>query len=110
MSVFRNLLNNAVEAAPADRPAHLGLRAWAEDGAVLFTVEDDCGGIPPERMGQIFTPGFSSKINRRTGEINRGLGLSIVKDLVEESLGGTVEARSSDGKTVFTVRIPAERL
>lgn len=110
MSVFRNLLNNAVEAAPADRPAHIGLRAWAEDGAVLFTVEDDCGGIPPQRMGQIFTPGFSSKINRRTGEINRGLGLSIVKDLVEESLGGTVEARSSDGKTVFTVRIPAERL
>lgn len=110
MSVFRNLLNNAVEAAPADRPAHIGLRAWAENGAVLFTVEDDCGGIPPQRMGQIFTPGFSSKINRRTGEINRGLGLSIVKDLVEESLGGTVEARSSDGKTVFTVRIPADRL
>lgn len=110
MSVFRNLLNNAVEAAPADRPAHIGLRAWAENGAVLFTVEDDCGGIPPQRMGQIFTPGFSSKINRRTGEINRGLGLSIVKDLVEESLGGTVEAQSSDGKTVFTVRIPADRL
>ena len=110
MSVFRNLLNNAVEAAPADRPAHIGLRAWAENGAVLFTVEDDCGGIPPQRMGQIFTPGFSSKINRRTGEINRGLGLSIVKDLVEESLGGTVEAQSSDGKTVFTVHIPADRL
>lgn len=110
MSVFRNLLNNAVEAAPEGRPVHIQLRAWEESGLVLFSVADDCGGIPPERMEQIFTPGFSSKINRRTGEINRGLGLSIVKDLVEESLAGTVDVRSSGGETVFTVRIPPDRL
>ena len=110
MSVFRNLLNNAVEAAPEDRPVHIQLRAWEESGLILFSVADDCGGIPPERMEQIFTPGFSSKINRRTGEINRGLGLSIVKDLVEESLAGTVDVRSSGGETVFTVRIPTDRL
>ena len=67
-------------------------------------------GIPPERMEHIFTPGFSSKIDRRTGEINRGLGLSIVKDLVEQTLKGSVTVRSSDGETAFTVRIPTEHL
>ena len=110
MSVFRNLLNNAVEAAPTDRPVHIRLIAQEEGGAVLFSVEDDCGGIPPERMEHIFTPGFSSKIDRRTGEINRGLGLSIVKDLVEQTLKGSVTVRSSDGETAFTVRIPTEHL
>ena len=110
MSVFRNLLNNAVEAASTDRPVHIRLIAQEEGGAVLFSVEDDCGGIPPERMEHIFTPGFSSKIDRRTGEINRGLGLSIVKDLVEQTLKGSVTVRSSDGETAFTVRIPTEHL
>ena len=61
-------------------------------------------------MEHIFTPGFSRKIDRRTGEINRGLGLSIVKDLVEQTLKGSVTVRSSDGETAFTVRIPTEHL
>ncbi len=110
MSVFRNLLNNAAEAAPVARPAHLMLRAWAEGEDALFAVEDDCGGIPADRLDQIFTPGFSSKINAQTGEINRGLGLSIVKDLVEGTLNGTIAVRSEHGGSVFTIRIPAAQL
>ena len=76
----------------------------------MFAVLDDCGGIAPDRLEQIFTPGFSSKINRQTGEINRGLGLCIVKDLAEQTLKGTVSVRSGDGKTAFTVRITKKNL
>ena len=79
LSIFRNLLHNAVEAAP-------------------------------ERLALIFTPGFSSKINRQTGEINRGLGLCIVKDLTEGTLHGSVSVQSENGQTVFTIRIPINTL
>ena len=110
MSIFRNLLNNAVEAAPADRPVHLSLTVDDEADALCFAVEDNCGGIPEDRLEQIFTPGFSSKINRETGEINRGLGLAIVRDLVEDRLGGAVSVRSAGGHTVFTIQIPKHSL
>lgn len=110
MSVFRNLLNNALEAAGTDRPAHISFAQWSTGTHVCFEVSDDCGGIPPGRIEQIFTPGFSSKINYTTGEINRGLGLTIVKGLVEEELGGTIRVRSHDGGTIFTVRIPKQEL
>ena len=110
MSIFRNLLNNALEAAGTGHTAHLTLTQRREGDDFLFTVEDDCGGIPPQRMAQIFTPGFSSKINYTTGEINRGLGLTIVKDLVEEELHGTIQVSSQNGGTLFTIRIPMREL
>lgn len=110
LSIFRNLLNNAVEAAPEGCEVHLQLRANEDGTDAVFEVLDDCGGIAPERLALIFTPGFSSKINRQTGEINRGLGLCIVKDLTEQTLHGLVSVRSENGRTAFTVRIPIDML
>ena len=66
-------------------------------------------GIDPEDMEQIFEPGFSTKINYETGEVNRGLGLSLVKDFIELRLGGTIRVTSVPGKTVFTLTIPKEK-
>lgn len=109
MSIFRNLLNNAVEAA-GEGPAHVALDQWSEGADCCFAVTDDCGGIPESRLNQIFTPGFSSKINYETGAINRGLGLAIVRDLVEEKLGGSIRVDARPGGTAFTIRIPREKL
>ena len=110
MSIFHNLLNNAVEAAPTQGVHHIALTARAEGDNYCFTVRDDCGGIPPERLGQIFLPGFSSKINYTTGAINRGLGLPLVKGLVEEKLHGAIAVSSADGATTFTIHIPKSEL
>lgn len=110
MSIFRNLLNNAVEAAGTGWAVHIALTQQTQGEDVVFQVSDDCGGIPPQRMEQIFAPGFSSKINYATGAVNRGLGLCIVKDLAEDELGGTVEVASEGGGTIFTVRIPKTKL
>lgn len=110
LSIFRNLLNNAVEAAPEGREAHLQLCVHEDGADAVFEVADDCGGIAPERLALIFTPGFSSKINRQTGEINRGLGLCIVKDLAEGTLHGSVSVQSENGQTAFTVRVPIDML
>jgi two-component system sensor histidine kinase YcbA len=110
MSILRNLLNNAVEAAPGDRPVDIALTVDQIGSDARFVVEDNCGGIPPERLGQIFSPGFSSKMDRETGAVNRGLGLPIVRDLAESRLGGRVEVASAHGRTCFTVTIPLANL
>lgn len=110
MSIFHNLLSNAVEAASDHGVFHISLTARAEGDDYCFTVRDDCGGIPPERLEQIFLPGFSSKINYTTGAVNRGLGLPLVKGLVEEKLHGTIGVDSGGGCTTFTIRIPKSEL
>ena len=45
-----------------------------------------------------------------TGKVSRGLGLSLVKDIVEEELGGVISVKSQNGCTDFTIRIPRENL
>lgn len=105
MSVLRNLLNNAVEAAQASE-IHLRITQSAADTDYLFQIADDGPGIHPDDMDQIFSPGFSTKINYETGEINRGLGLNLVQDLIENQWHGTITVASCPGNTIFTIRIP----
>lgn len=65
-------------------------------GTVLLTVEDNGPGIPPELRQRVFDPGFTTRLGGRSWpeSEHRGLGLSIVRELVE-SAGGTVRAASS---------------
>ena len=107
MSVLRNLLNNAVEAAQG-ADVHLLFTQTSQPDAYLLQVADDGPGILPEDLEQIFQPGFSTKINYETGEISRGLGLNLVQDLVEHQWNGTISVSSRPGNTVFTIRIPKD--
>lgn len=105
MSVLRNLFNNAVEAAQ-NPEIHLSITQISHDDDYLFQVTDNGPGILPEDLEQIFSPGFSTKINYETGEINRGLGLNLVQDLIENQWHGTISVSSCPGNTVFTICIP----
>ena len=107
LSVFRNLINNAIEASDKD-VAHISVWQKTTLKEYLFLVKDDGPGIERENLDQIFLPGFSTKINFETGEVSRGLGLELVKDLVENQWKGSIEVKSSPGETVFTIRIPKE--
>lgn len=109
MSVFRNLINNAVEAA-GDKSAQITVSCKSLPNDYCFTVQDQCGGIPTEYLDSIFVPGFSTKISYETGEVSRGLGLCLVRDIVEEQLGGTMQVESQNGGTTFTIRIPKQNL
>lgn len=109
LSVLRNLLTNAVEASRKDTIS-LGFIQTEAEGQYLFSVCDDGPGIPTEYLEQIFLPGFSTKINFDTGEINRGLGLNLVEDVIMNQLQGSISVQSRPGSTVFSIIIPREQL
>jgi len=105
MSILRNLFNNALEAAE-DPLIVLTFRERQADESYLLEVEDNGPGIDPEDIDEIFSPGFSTKINYETGEVNRGLGLGIVQDMVETQWHGKVTVTSHPGQTIFRIQIP----
>jgi signal transduction histidine kinase len=107
---LRNLLDNALKSCVAAKSSSIRVEAKRdEDGGVTLSVSDDGLGFPPEEAAMIF-----EKFHRLGDELRRatpgtGLGLYIVKRLVELS-GGTVEAASAGpgrGATV-SLRWPAE--
>jgi len=100
-----NLLDNAIKYTPLR--GRVALRLKTEDNVAVITVADTGRGIPPEDLPHIFERFFrrSAKTADRTAA-GFGLGLSIVKWIVD-SHGGRIEAKSKVGKgTEFTVRLP----
>lgn len=109
LSIFRNLFTNAIE-ANEDKEVQLSFSQIENETDYLFTVTDNGPGIPAENIEHIFTPGFSTKINFSTGEINRGLGLNLVKDIIENQLSGHIRVESRPGNTTFSISIPKKQL
>lgn len=104
--VLYNLLSNAVGFSKAGDVVQL--TCWRENGTVVFTVADHGVGIPQEQLDQVFKR-FES---RSQGSKHRGagLGLSIVKSLVELH-GGEIHIQSQESRgTLVTVRIPERPL
>jgi signal transduction histidine kinase len=99
--VFINLINNAVKFSPEKTTVDVKL-VWAEKEAQISIR--DCGlGIPPEAIPHLFERFYRAR-NVTVAEIpGSGIGLYIVKSLVEE-LGGHIEVQSELNKgTTFTV-------
>jgi PAS domain S-box-containing protein len=103
--VFGNLLNNS--AKYTERGGRIWLTATREGGEVLVSVRDTGIGIPADALSTIF--GLFSQVDRpmERSAGGLGIGLALVKGLVEMH-GGSVEAASpgqGQGST-FTVRLP----
>jgi signal transduction histidine kinase len=106
VQVVTNLLGNAAKYTPDG--GQLEVRAWTEAGDACVSVVDDGTGIGADLLPHVFELFVQGRqtIDRAKGGL--GLGLSLVKRLVEMH-GGTVEA-ASDGPgrgATFTVRLPA---
>ena len=102
--VLYNLLSNAVGFSNVDGLVRLSV--WREQGMVAFAVEDDGIDIPKEQQNRVFDR-FESR--SQTGKHRgAGLGLSIVKSLVELH-NGDMRLESEDGAgTRVTVRFPEQ--
>jgi signal transduction histidine kinase len=104
--VFSNLLTNSAKYTPPG--GHIRLAAEFRGGRAAVSVADDGIGIPAEALPRIFDM-FSQvdrSIERATGGL--GIGLALVKGLVEMH-GGAVEARSGGpgAGSTFVVSLPA---
>ncbi len=102
--ILFNLLSNAVGfSKPGDT---IGITARREDGMMVFVIEDNGVGIPKDEQSKVFDRFESRSLG--SGHRGAGLGLSIVKSLVEMH-GGTVSLESEPGLgTRVTVRLPAQ--
>ena len=88
----------------------ISVEAWQEEDGWHISVTDDGPGIPEEDAARLFEPGFSTKINYETGVVARGLGLPIVRDIVEQTLHGSISVKTSEEGTSFCMVLPFETL
>jgi two-component system phosphate regulon sensor histidine kinase PhoR len=105
--ILTNLLNNAIKYSPAG--GDVIVHAKVEGDSVLIGVEDQGIGIPPDHLSKVF-----DKFHRVHNEDNRkiygtGLGLFLVKHLVDQVHTGQIWVESEVGKgSTFWFRIPIE--
>ncbi|MEZ5286744.1 MAG: HAMP domain-containing sensor histidine kinase [Vicinamibacterales bacterium] len=100
-----NLVENAVKYTPPGGAVQV--EASAADGMVGTTVRDTGPGIPPADLPLVWDRLYRGDASRTARGL--GLGLSLVKAIVEAH-GGTVEVRSTPGQgSAFTMRLPAPR-
>ncbi|MEZ5289406.1 MAG: HAMP domain-containing sensor histidine kinase, partial [Vicinamibacterales bacterium] len=99
---LQNLASNALRHTPAG--GRVTVSAEQQDGTTWLRVADTGSGIPAEHLPYVFDRFY--KADPARSESGSGLGLSIVKAIVERH-GGRVRARSTPGvETVFEVELP----
>lgn len=100
--IFVNLINNAMDAI-GNAGGQILINAEKDGNTIIIKVIDDGPGIPEEDMKDVFTPYVTSK-ERNEGT---GLGLFIVKRIIEDHQG-TISLSNTSGKgTEFVITLPA---
>ena len=104
--IYINLIKNAIQAIPENRPGRIEVTTTREDGAddepgwAYSTIKDNGSGIPTDVSASIFEPNFSTKTS------GTGLGLAIVKKGIEDLSGEIGFETEADVGTTFHVRLP----
>jgi signal transduction histidine kinase len=100
--VFVNLFINSAQVMP--HGGEIEVRAQHKGNAIFVTVTDSGPGIPSEILPRVFVPGFST---RRSN----GIGLAIVKSIVEAHGGIVVASNRQDGPgALFSITIPESQV
>ena len=103
---LQNLAANAIRHAP--RGGRVELHADQRNGGTSFTVSDNGPGIPPEHLAFVFDRFYKVDASRSGDSAGSGLGLSIVRAIVERH-GGTVTVASEwNAGATFTIWLPAD--
>jgi signal transduction histidine kinase len=99
--IITNLVKNAIQAIPTEKESPLVIvNLSLQEENVVIEVIDNGKGIPTEIQSKIFEPKFTTKTN------GMGLGLGIIKNIVE-NYSGTITFDSESNKgTIFTVKLP----
>lgn len=98
--IITNVVTNAMQAKDSDRKSIINVDIENVYKRVKITIEDNGVGIPDEKLIKIFEPNFTTKSS------GMGLGLTMVKKMIED-YQGEISVKSEVGKgTVFTIMLP----
>ena len=99
--IITNLVANARQAKHDDRDNIINLDVEQRQKRVIITVDDNGTGIPEDLYDRIFEPNFTSKTS------GTGLGLTMVRKMVED-YKGQISVKSEVGKgSTFTISLPS---
>jgi signal transduction histidine kinase len=103
-SVLINLLSNAMKFSPKEK--EVTVRLLRDNVNAILEVSDKGIGIPKKEIPKIFDRFYQSENHEISEAKGSGLGLTLVKHVVEAH-GGTIEVESEVGKgSIFRVRLP----
>lgn len=100
-----NLVENACKYGR--QGGHIQITAQKADAEIIVSVEDDGPGIAPEHLPYIFDAFYRVDKSRSREMGGSGLGLSIVKSMIEASGGRIIADSDGSSGSKFTVTLPA---
>jgi signal transduction histidine kinase len=102
IQIWSNLIDNAIKYSPENSTIWIGGKI--EEGSLIVTIKDEGNGISLEKQSKIFEKFYQCEESHK--KQGNGLGLSIVKRIVE-LLGGSISCISEEGRaTIMEVRVP----
>ncbi len=104
LQVFLNILSNSKDAFIEHNieSRQIIFTAHFNKDEILFSIQDNAGGIPKNIQEHIFDPYFTTK----SKELGTGLGLYMSQIIIEKHLHGSIKVDSDSDKTVFYIKIP----
>ena len=94
-----NLLKNAIDASPAGETVYI--RGYTLTRSVLLEIENSGPAIPPEALGRLFEPFYTTKA------IGTGLGLAITRNICRAHAGDIAVSSNQPGSVSFAIQLPA---
>lgn len=109
ISIVNNLVTNSIESIESS--GKISISFAVKDGQVVISVSDDGCGMEDDQLDTVFEPGYSTKYDRTSGKMSTGIGLSHVKNIVEDHFHGRIELESglNQGST-FHIYIPIDNI
>jgi two-component system, NtrC family, nitrogen regulation sensor histidine kinase NtrY len=98
--VFINLLTNAIQAIPANKPGKILISVNSDKKNLTISVSDNGSGIEDELLDKLFQPNFTTKSS------GMGLGLAISKSIIESTGGNITFTTLLNKGTTFYITLP----
>lgn len=98
--VVTNLVKNAIQSIPKDIEPQIEVHVYEDNGNVVITVADNGLGITDENMAKVFEPKFTTKSS------GMGLGLPMIKNIIQTYNGNITFSSNEDKGTTFKVTFP----